>query len=193
MKMPGHGNADSILRLANTQPRVAVPLPQNRLFGGGKSVLTEYNCTRNLPRTDVRNRDLGGPMSDRRALSKGEMEVARVLWELGEATVRQVHEGLVADRPMDFATVQTYLRRLHAKGYVNARLDGRTRVYWPKTRPQTVIRQTVNDLVERLFGGETLPLMKHLIEERGISGEDLAELRRLVDRLEEESCSHERK
>jgi predicted transcriptional regulator len=121
------------------------------------------------------------------------MEVARVLWKLGEATVRQVHEALLADRPMDFATVQTYLRRLHAKGYVNARLQRRTRVYWPKTRPQTVIRQTVDDLIERLFGGETLPLVKHLIEERGISGEDLAELRRLVDRLEEESGHDERR
>jgi predicted transcriptional regulator len=119
------------------------------------------------------------------------MQVARVLWKLGEATVRQVHEGLVGDRPIDFATVQTYLRRLHAKGYVNARLVGRTRVYWPKTRPRTVIRQTVDDLVERLFGGETLPLVKHLIEERGISSADLAELRRLVDRLEEESGHHE--
>lgn len=132
-------------------------------------------------------------MIERPALSKGEMEVARILWELGEATVRQVHEGLASDRPMDFATVQTYLRRLHTKGYVNARLQGRTRVYWPKTRPQTVIRQTVDEFVERLFGGETLPLVRHLIEERGISGADLAELRRLVDRLEEESSSHERK
>ena len=44
--------------------------------------------------------------------------------------------------------------------------------------------QTIDDLVERLFGGETLPLVKHLIEDRGISAADLAELRKLIDRLE---------
>jgi predicted transcriptional regulator len=53
-------------------------------------------------------------------------------------------------------------------------------------KPKTVIRETVNDLVNRLFGGETLPLMRHLIEERGIGEQELAELRKLLDRREEE-------
>jgi len=115
------------------------------------------------------------------------MEVARLLWELGEATVRQVHEVLPRERDIDFTTVQTYLRRLEAKGYVRAWIRGRTRVYAPKVKPTTVIRETVDDLVQRLFGGETLPLMRHLIEDRGISDEELGQLRQLLDRLEEES------
>lgn len=125
-------------------------------------------------------------MADRPALSKGELEVARLLWELGSATVRQVHQALPADRPMDFSTVQTYLRRLEAKGYARARLEGRTRVYAPKVKPSTVIRETVDDLVERLFGGETLPLMRHLLEDRGINEEELSQLRSWLDRLEKE-------
>jgi len=126
-------------------------------------------------------------MARRPALSKAEMEVARLLWELGEATVRQVHEALLGERKVDFATVQTYLRRLEAKGYARGRLEGRTRVYTPRVKRATVIRETVNDLVQRLFGGETLPLMRHLIEDRGISEEELEQLRDLLDRLEEES------
>jgi predicted transcriptional regulator len=122
-------------------------------------------------------------MSERPALSKGEMEVARVLWDLGSATVRQVFEAFPAGRQIDFTTVQTYLRRLESKGYVNAALDGRTRVYSPRVKPQTVIRETLDDLVDRLFGGEALPLVRHLIEDRGISDADLAELRQLLDRL----------
>ncbi len=131
-------------------------------------------------------------MHARPALSKGEMEVARLLWELGQATVRQVYEALPAERTIDFTTVQTYLRRLEAKGYVRARLDGRTRVYRPKVKATTVIRETVGDLVQRLFGGETLPLVRHLIEERGIGDDELAELRQLLDRLEEESDERRR-
>ncbi len=125
-------------------------------------------------------------MTDRPALSKGEMEVARVLWGLGKATVREVHEAFPDDRDIDFTTVQTYLRRLEAKGYARATLDGRTRIYAPKVKPRTVIRETINDLVERLFGGEALPLMRHLIEDRGISVDDIAELRSLLDQLEEQ-------
>jgi BlaI family penicillinase repressor len=120
----------------------------------------------------------------RPALSKGEMEVAHVLWKLRSATVRQVHEAFPPDRAIDFTTVQTYLRRLEAKGYVRGRLDGRTRVYGPRVKPGTVIRETIDDLVDRLFGGESLPLVRHLIEERGISSADLADLRSLLDRLE---------
>lgn len=125
-------------------------------------------------------------MPERPALSKGEMEVARILWGLKKATVREVHEALPADRKMDFATVQTYLRRLDTKGYVKADLDGRTRVYAPRVRPATVIRETVGDLVDRLFGGETLPLMRHLIEDGQVSSEELTELRKLIDRLEDQ-------
>lgn len=120
-------------------------------------------------------------MTERQMLSKGELEVARVLWELKRATVREVHEAMPVRRKMDFATVQTYLRRLEKKGYLNGRLEGRTRVYSAKIKPRTVIRETVDDLVERLFAGDTMPLMQHLIEERGITSDDLETLKSMLD------------
>ena len=123
-------------------------------------------------------------MADRPAMSKGEMEVARVLSDLRKATVREVHESFPAERAIDFTTVQTYLRRLETKGYVKAELDGRTRVYTPRVKLRTVIRETLDDLIDRLFCGETLPLVRHLIEERGVSDDELAELRQLIARLE---------
>ena len=123
-------------------------------------------------------------MADRPALSKCEMEVARVLSDLKKATVREVHESFPAERAIDFTTVQTYLRRLETKGYVKAELDGRTRVYTPRVKLRTVIRETLDDLIDRLFCGETLPLVRHLIEERGVSDDELAELRQLIARLE---------
>lgn len=122
-------------------------------------------------------------MAARAALSKGEMEVARVLSDLKKATVREVHESFPAERAIDFTTVQTYLRRLETKGYVKAELEGRTRVYTPRVKLRTVIRETLDDLIDRLFGGEALPLVRHLIEERGVSDDELAELRQLIERL----------
>ncbi len=124
-------------------------------------------------------------MVDRPSLSKGEMEVARLLWEIGPATVRQVFEAIPESRKMDFSTVQTYLRRLDTKGHANSKKDGRILVYSARTKPRTVIRETVDDLVQRLFGGDTMPLVRHLIEERGIDSDDIAELRELVKKLAE--------
>ena len=127
-------------------------------------------------------------MADRAMLSKGEMEVARLLWAMAPATVRQIHEALPLDRQMDFATVQTYLRRLESKGYANSTLEGRVRIYSARTKARTVIRETVDDLVNRLFAGDTMPLMRHLIEDRGIDEKGLSELRELLDRLDAEGA-----
>ena len=123
---------------------------------------------------------------DRPALSKGEMDVARVLWALKRATVREVHTALARHRSIDFSTVQTYLRRLEAKGYLRATLEGRSRVYSARIKPRTVIRETVDDVVDRLFGGDSMPLMRHLIENQRISRDDIDQLRELLDRLDAE-------
>jgi predicted transcriptional regulator len=123
-------------------------------------------------------------MAERPPLSKGEMEIARSLWDIGPATVREVHESVSKSRSIDFSTVQTYLRRIESKGYANSKLKGRVRTYSSKTKPGTVIRETVDDLVDRLFGGEAMPLVRHLVEDRGIDAAEIAELRELIDRLE---------
>lgn len=123
-------------------------------------------------------------MPPRPGLSKAELEIARIVWNLKSAGVRQVFEALPASRNIDFTTVQTYLRRLEDKGYLHARLEGRNRVYSPKVRPQTVVRETVSEMVDLLFGGETMPLMKHLVEERKFSADDINQLRQLIDQLE---------
>ncbi len=132
-------------------------------------------------------------MTDRPGLSKGELEVARVLWQLGSASVREVYEAFPDQRAIDFSTVQTYLRRLESKGYVRGKLEGRTRIYATKVKPRTVIRETINDLLERLFGGEALPLMRHLIEDRGMGDDEIAELRDLLNNLTEENDEQRRK
>jgi BlaI family transcriptional regulator, penicillinase repressor len=122
-------------------------------------------------------------MAKRPALAKSELEIARIVWSLGEATVRQVADALPPDRQLDFWTVQTYLRRLAAKGYLRVRRQGRNNVYRSNVRPGTVVREVVDDLVSRLFDGQTLPLFQHLIEERGLSDRELDELQQTLNEL----------
>ena len=123
-------------------------------------------------------------MPPRPGLSKAELEIARIVWELKDASVRQVFDALPAGRDIDFTTVQTYLRRLEEKGYLNVRLEGRNRMYSPKGRPQTVIRETVEEMVDLLFGGSAMPLVKHLVEDSKFSSKDIEQLRQLLNRLE---------
>ena len=122
-------------------------------------------------------------MAKRPGLAKSELEIARIVWNLEQATVRQVADALPADRQLDFWTVQTYLRRLAAKGYLRTRRQGRNNVYSPNVPPRKVVHEVVDDLVSRLFDGEALPLFQHLINERGLSDREVDELQKTLDQL----------
>jgi predicted transcriptional regulator len=124
-------------------------------------------------------------MPKRPPLSKAELEVARIVWGLRRATVRQVADALPPDRTLDYKTVQTFLRRLEAKGYVRSTPEGRSLVYAPTVKPERVIRDTVREFLGRLFGGEAMPLMEHMIRDQGLTGEEIEKLRRLLDELEQ--------
>ena len=125
-------------------------------------------------------------MNERPPLSKGELEVARVIWRLGEATVGQVFEAIPKRRKLDYTTVQTYIRRLEAKGYLRARRMGRTKIYSPKVRPGLVIREAVDDFLDQMFDGEMIPLVRHLVDEREMSDAEIEALRSLLKRFEEQ-------
>ena len=112
-------------------------------------------------------------MGKRPALAKSELEVAQIVWRLGKATVREVFEMLPSDRNLDFKTVQTYLRRLEGKGYVQMRREGRNNVYCSRVRPSRVVRDLVDDFVNRIFGGQPFPLVQQLLEQRGLTDDEI--------------------
>lgn len=119
----------------------------------------------------------------RAALPKSELEVLRIVWKLGEATVRQVLDALPEGRKLDFWTVQTYLRRLETKSYLQKRRDGRSNVYSPAVQPKRVMSEVLEDFMDRLFDGEALPLFQHLIHDRGLSDDEIDQLQNTLDEL----------
>jgi BlaI family penicillinase repressor len=116
-------------------------------------------------------------------LPKSELEIARIVWNLKEATVRQVLESLPEERELDFWTVQTYLRRLKAKGYLKTRRKGRTNVYSPRISPDRVVDEVVVDFLDRVFDGEALPLVHYLIRDGGLTDEEIDRLQQTLDEL----------
>jgi BlaI family penicillinase repressor len=122
----------------------------------------------------------------RQQLAKSELAVAQIVWKLGEARVRDVVTALEKEDPakkFEFWTVQTYLRRLKGKGYLRTRREGRADVYLPAVRPTSVLKDLVNDFVNRLFDGDALPLVQHLIDDRGLSDEQINRLQAHLDKL----------
>jgi len=123
-------------------------------------------------------------MAKRAELSKGELIVARAVWRLREGSVGLIHEEVCQAVEMDYSTVQTYLRRLETKGYLRTQRNGRNKIYSAKVQATQVIRETVCDLVGRLFDGEVVAMVNHLVRDHGLSKEDLQELRSVLEELE---------
>lgn len=114
-----------------------------------------------------------------------ELEIMNVLWESGPANVQTVQQQL--QRELAYTTVQTMLNILHRKGKVKRTLKDRAYFYKPVVSRRQVVSQTINDVVERLFGGSAESLVMSLVETRHLNAEKLAQLQQLVAESQEES------
>jgi BlaI family penicillinase repressor len=116
-----------------------------------------------------------------KAMSPTETEILRLVWQLGEATVQQVHDALPAHRPVAYKTVQTLLRRLEEKGYLTHKVEGKAHLFVPAVKREAVVKRTVLDFLDRLFGGDPRPLMHFLAEDGRLDTKDIEELKKLID------------
>jgi len=114
------------------------------------------------------------------ALSRAETEILRLLWQLGKATVQDICGALPPKRQIAYATVQTLLRRLEKKGYIKHDTRGKAHVFCPAVESQDVIRRTVSDFLDRLFGGDPVPLMQYLAEHGKFDAKDIERLKKMT-------------
>lgn len=115
------------------------------------------------------------------ATSPAETEILRLVWQRKRATVQEVCHQLPAARKIAYATVQTLLRRLEKKGYLKHDVEGKAHVFYPSVEQDHVIRRSVGDFLDRLFGGDPIPLMHYLAQHGKVSAKDIEELKRLVE------------
>jgi len=114
------------------------------------------------------------------ALSPSETEILRLVWQLDKATVQDVCNKLPAKRKIAYATVQTLLRRLEKKGYIKHRIRGKAHVFFAAVKSENVIKRSVSDFLDRLFGGDPIPLMQYLAEHGKIDAGDIEKLKQLA-------------
>lgn len=115
-------------------------------------------------------------------LSSGEIELLRVLWETGPATIAEVHAAMPSN--VGYTTVQTRLNRLTAKR-VAKKSRNRPARYRALLSPDDVNRAELDVLVHRVNNGNVVPLVAHLIRDRWVSPTELQELRMLIEEAEQ--------
>ncbi|HUS73838.1 MAG TPA: BlaI/MecI/CopY family transcriptional regulator [Sedimentisphaerales bacterium] len=114
------------------------------------------------------------------AVSPAETEILRLVWQLDKATVQEVCDSLPVKRKITYATVQTLLRRLERKGYLRHHIRGKAHVFFGAVKSDKVIKRSVNDFLDRLFGGDPVPLIQCLAEHGKIDADDIEKLKQLI-------------
>jgi BlaI family transcriptional regulator, penicillinase repressor len=109
----------------------------------------------------------------------GELEVLRVLWKRGSATVRQILEALPHDRA--YTSVMSLLNVMYEKGLVSRGPEGRAFRYAACEGPERTQRSMVGDLLRRVFDGSAERLVARLLEQADPSAEELDAIHRLIE------------
>ncbi|MEI7036130.1 BlaI/MecI/CopY family transcriptional regulator [Fulvimonas yonginensis] len=120
------------------------------------------------------------------AVSEAEAVVMEVLWHQAPRSAEEILAELGPRQGWQEGTVKSLLNRLLKKKAVAAERDGRRYLYTPLLSREKYVSQESKGLLDRLFGGRVAPLVAHFSEQRKLSKRDVAELKKLLQELDDE-------
>ncbi|WP_426339001.1 BlaI/MecI/CopY family transcriptional regulator [Pseudoduganella sp. S-14] len=111
-----------------------------------------------------------------------ELEMLRLLFALGPATARQVHEAAVQTRPdMQYATVLRLLQVMHTKGLLNRDESQRAHIYSPVEQQDSIQTSLLKDLIHKAFAGSGKALVMAALRGGHVSPMERAEIQKMLD------------
>lgn len=125
-------------------------------------------------------------MPELKDLPQREFEIMDFLWKNGEATVRRIYTELYGRKELAYTTIATLLMRLQNKGYVTAEQRDQAYVFRPVVEREQVVRRKVDDLVQKVLGGDLGPIAAYIAENRALTPEQVKALEEIVAAKEEQ-------
>lgn len=119
------------------------------------------------------------------ALTELQLEVMKILWRRGEATVVDVWKSLNETREYAHSTVATLLRRLEARGLVEHRVEGRQFVYSPTVVEAEIQRSIVDEfagIADRVFDGDVAGMLSTFLTASEVDPAELDRIRAMIER-----------
>jgi predicted transcriptional regulator len=111
-----------------------------------------------------------------------ELEMLRLLFELGPATARQVHQAAVASRPdMQYATVLRTLQVMHTKGLLTRDESQKAHIYAPAQEKDSLQTSLLKDLIHKAFAGSGKALVLAALRGGHVTAKERAEIQKLLD------------
>jgi BlaI family penicillinase repressor len=109
-----------------------------------------------------------------------ELEILKIIWQRGAATVREVFDDLAARRKIAYTTVLTMMGVLEHKGHLRRKAGERAYIYRPVAPQDQVVQGMVDEFVDRVFDGSAGSLLMHLVGDRKLEPEELDEIEKLI-------------
>jgi predicted transcriptional regulator len=123
-----------------------------------------------------------------------ELEALKVLWERGEATVREICDAVNAGgEQLAYTTVLSLLQVMEQKGLVTHRSEGKVYVYLPAIEREKTLRQLATGFLERVFDGALDEYLVHALGKRKISSQEIDQLEQLLAEAREKTQSGKKK
>jgi BlaI family penicillinase repressor len=118
--------------------------------------------------------------------TRTELEILRVLWQSGPATVRDLQRewSTAKGKPVGYTTALKFLQIMTEKGLVDKDDSSKPQTYRARYTEDNTRGQLVKDLLQRVFDGSTKDLVLHLLEDKRATDAELEEVEKLLDRLE---------
>ena len=109
-----------------------------------------------------------------------QLRIMQLLWKMKRASARELTDELNKTEPIAHSTVQTLLRQLESKGSVSHKKEQRTFYFYPLVKEDNVKKSAARELVQNVFEGSVGGLVSYLLENEKVSGEELAEIRKML-------------
>jgi BlaI family transcriptional regulator, penicillinase repressor len=113
-----------------------------------------------------------------------EMQILRILWDLGPSPVREIHKRLESEKGTNYSTTVKMLAVMLQKGLVKRDEKAQPHVYRPAQTRNKTGKQMLDDLIEKVYDGSAMSLVLQALSSRKATKQELCEVRRMLDKME---------
>lgn len=118
--------------------------------------------------------------------TESEVEILRVLWDKGTATVREVHDVLSLHKEAGYTTTLKLLQIMFEKGLVTRDDSSKTHIYKANVSKKITQQQFMGKMIHSLFGGSSTQLVMQALGNHSATKEELDEIQQLLNQLKKQ-------
>jgi predicted transcriptional regulator len=116
-----------------------------------------------------------------------ELEILNILWEKGQATVKEVNEEINKTKESGYTTTLKLLQIMHEKGLVSRYPTGKQHVYQAKIEEEKAQKDILNGFMQNLYRGNAMKMVMQILGNHNTTKDELEQLRQVINSLEQKS------